>query len=207
MGKLIDLTGQKFGRLTVIERSVSGKHGNARWLCRCDCGGQKTARSGHLIQGRTKSCGCLNAEMSSQRKFKHGCTNTPEFIAWVHIKQRCYNKKDKRYDDYGGRGIKVCDRWLKSFDFFLEDMGLRPIDCSSIDRIDVNGNYEPDNCRWANQTTQANNTRSNRRIEFNGLSLTVSEWGRATGIKSSVIRDRIDRYGWTIEEALTKPTK
>ncbi|ULT55402.1 AP2 domain-containing protein [Neobacillus drentensis] len=163
MTKRIDLTGQRFGRLTVIRFSHTDKRYKVYWDCQCDCGNEKTIVSFNLTSGKTQSCGCLHKEVAAERLLKHGNDRigkrTREYEIWVHMISRCENINDKSFPDYGGRNIKVCDNWRTSFEKFLEDMGERPTDKHSIDRIDVNGNYEPSNCRWATKEVQSRNTR------------------------------------------------
>lgn len=156
--KFTDMTGQKFGRLLVIERSGRSTRGFVAWLCQCDCGGTKIADGGSLREGFVKSCGCLLIETAAERNFKHGRCGTPEHRAWKALRGRCNNPNDPAYANYGGRGIRVCERW-NSFDNFLADMGLKPTPKHSIDRIDNNGNYEPGNCRWATDSQQNKNKR------------------------------------------------
>lgn len=170
MGKFIDETGNKYNYLTVLERDFSleaARRPRAKtfWKCKCDCGNITIVSAYELRKGLTKSCGCLRKKNASQLYVKHGLsrfpdgTIRPEFNAWVGIKTRCYNKNRPEYKRYGGRGIKVCDRWKDSFENFLEDMGERPSPRHSIDRIDVDGDYEPSNCRWATDEMQSRNQR------------------------------------------------
>src|SRR5690349_11893108 len=162
MPPLIDLTERRFGRLLVLERApnVSKK---TVWNCRCDCGSEAVVTGDRLVKGETKSCGCLSLEMTVARNSKHGCaargSYVPEYSSWVGMRKRCNDPNAVGFRAYGGRGIKICTRWQDSFQAFLADMGPRPSLKHSLDRIDVNGDYEPGNCRWATHKQQARNTR------------------------------------------------
>ena len=176
------------------------------WLCQCDCGTIKTVLNTALTNGLTISCGCYHKEHATEFAKTHGFYYHPLYTIWKNMMDRCYNKKCKAYKYYGGRGINVCKRWhdIKNF---VEDLIGRPGKLT-LDRIDNNGNYEPNNCRWVSQKIQCNNTRANRKITFSNLTLTLSEWSEKTNINRDTIRHRLYRYNWTVEDALTTlPTK
>lgn len=166
MGKVINLINLKFGRLTVIKQGKTGNHRQLYWVCNCDCGTKAVEINGSsLRKGITSSCGCYQREIVSKLNTgnqyckTHGMINTSEYTTWAGIKDRCNNQNNAAYKNYGGRGITVCDRWRDSFENFYEDMGPRPSDKHSIDRINNNGNYELCNCRWTTQLEQLRNTR------------------------------------------------
>lgn len=201
----IDLTGHRYGRWVVVgPRVIRAK--NTYWTCRCDCGNTRIVHAGNLRSGGSTSCGCYNSELMTARNTRHNGSRrgrkTVEYVAWEHLRKRCLNPSDKSYEGYGGRGITVCERW-NDFAAFLADMGPRPSPKHSIDRIDVDGPYAPENCRWATAQEQANNKRNNRRLTLNGVTRTMSEWSRITGIGVATILNRIDRRGWSAEYALT----
>lgn len=205
MGKVIDLTGKRFGKLTVIKKHNQDKWGGWNWLCMCDCGNETVVSGVHLRGMKTKSCGCSRKE---SKNFSHKMTGSRIYSIWQAMKSRCYYEKSKAFKHYGGRGIKVCDEWKNSFIRFYEwsmkngyDENAERGQCT-IDRIDVNGNYEPNNCRWATIKQQANNTRRNHFIEYNGKTQTVSEWANELGVEPDSIFNRLQK-GFTEEEALT----
>jgi hypothetical protein len=152
--------------------------------------------------GQTKSCGCLARENLITRETTHGMSRTKEYRTWSHMKERCQNDRCKNYKDYGGRGITVCDEWSNSFEQFYKDMGSRPKK-KSIDRIDVNGNYEPDNCRWATMKTQQNNRTNNHMLTCFGKTQNLMRWSEEVNIKYKILHCRINKHKWSIERALT----
>jgi hypothetical protein len=194
------LPGQQFSQLTVhseLPEHVFPCGITCRvWLCLCSCGNFKEVREPHLRSEHTKSCGCLHTI--------HGLTKTTEFDVWSSIKKRCLNPNHKSYADYGGRGITICPEWRDSFATFLADMGPRPSPQHSIDRIDVNGNYCKENCRWATPREQQNNRRNNHLLTFNGTTMTLAEWSRLTLIHKATLRWRIS-MGWSSEDVLIPP--
>lgn len=266
MGKCRDLTGQKFGRLTVLRRAPNTKQGKAAWFCRCDCGATSVATRSHLIGGNTKSCGCAHpkkrldltgrtygrltviapadsiggmtmwrclcqcgAEVavrtSSLRAGNtnscgclkndsiraistiHGLSSWRIYKIWTGMKSRCSNPNNSHFSNYGGRGIAVCQEW-GSFEAFYDwalTNGYQ--DDLTIERLDVNKNYEPVNCAWIPKSQQSYNTRSNRLIGCNGTVKTIHRWSKETGLPAGTIRARIDKLGWSIERAITEPVR
>lgn len=197
----LDITGMKFGRLTALKQNghdISPSRKHVRWDCVCECGNVVNVRLNALRSGGLKSCGCLKKEAT--HKIKHHMTNTTEYRTWAHIKGRCLRPTHADFYLYGGRGIKICERWANSFEAFYEDMGPKP-DGMSIDRIDVNGDYCKENCRWADNKTQSRNKRNNRFIEFNGMNMCVTDWARHLGIHNSSLWERLKK--WPIEKSLS----
>lgn len=215
MSKLIDMTGWKMkehgfpeSRITVIQKSENKKNDDthAYWLCECDCGKRFVASGKNLRKGKTLSCGCFRKEASSNRNSTHHISKDRLYHIWLSTKARCYNPKLRSYKDYGGRGIIVCNEWKYNFENFekwANENGYR--DDLSIDRIDVNGNYEPSNCRWADILTQANNKRNNVYISYEGETLTLNQWSVKTGINRCTLRYRLYDLKWNVERALTEP--
>jgi hypothetical protein len=203
MGELIDISGQTFGRLAVIERRDNYRGGTS-WLCRCECGTEKVTTSVSLRKGRTRSCGCLARETRGALSYRHGKHHLPEYKVWGSMVQRCTNPRNDAYHNYGGRGIGVCARWRDSFDAFYEDMGPRPSTKHSIERRKNDRGYEPDNCEWATKQQQSRNTRQNRFITHNGETLTATDWERRLGMPRGRLLMRL-WSGWTELEAITIP--
>ena len=203
MAKLKDLTGQKFGRLTVISYYGVIKN-HYYWNCICDCGKKCIVASTNLKSKRLESCGCLNKESVSIRKTKHKKSNTKLYKIWHNMKLRCYNVKNLNYKNYGGRNITICNEWQKFENFYNWSITNGYNDNLSIDRINVNGNYEPNNCRWITIKEQQNNRRNNHLLTFNGKTQTVAQWSKELNISN--LRMRLKR-GWSIERALTTPTR
>lgn len=198
---------KKYNRLTI---KYTYKKNNRTYVhCVCECGNYKDIRLSRLKSGETKSCGCLRKDISRGKGKKKPYSNTKLFYTYHGIKTRCYNTKSTSYKYYGAKGIKMCDEWLNDFKTFQEwayNNGYQENKGLSIDRIDVNGNYEPKNCRWVDNTTQANNRTDNYYITYKGQTLTASEWSKKLGIHNQTIKSRINR-GWSVEKALTTPVK
>lgn len=190
--KPIDMTGQVFGRLKVLASEVNQKN-HTVWVCSCECGKEIRAYGPALRANRHSSCGCLKSERLLARNLTHGETNSAEYRIWTAMKYRCIS-----HERYTERGITVCDRWVESFDNFLNDMGKRPTPMHSIDRIDNAGNYSKENCRWATPTVQNNNTRKNLLVEYEGKQITVAEWCRITGVHPQTAYGRL-RKGYPID--------
>lgn len=202
----IDLTGQRFGSLLVIERTADyiSPSGNktARWLCKCVCGCTTSVNGTDLRRG-TKSCGCLQKKASKEYHTKHGKCNTRLYRIWKGIIVRCTNPKHHSYKLYGAKGITVCDEWRKFESFLKWSVANGYNDALSIDRIDNSQGYCPSNCRWTTTTVQANNTSRNHYVTFRGETHTLIEWSRITGISYNTLRDRINNLKWDAEKALT----
>lgn len=213
MSELKNRIGEKHGRLAVIKRAEDFVCSSGRkvvmWECKCECGNICNVAATSLQRGATKSCGCLNLEKIKDcnikyRKYKYKDIDLYE--RWHNIKKRCYGKNEPAYKNYGARGIKMCDEWLHNFEFFqnwaLQNGYKKEL---TIDRIDNDGNYEPNNCRWATNEIQQNNKRDNTLITFDNETHTLSQWSEITHLNRSTISSRIDKLGWSIEDALTLP--
>lgn len=204
MPQLRNLTGQRFGRLVVVERKAHSTRRSAHWATRCDCGTETIVRGSHLTMGKIVSCGCHRRERTIAVSTVHGMSKSSEFNIWMKIKGRCCNKSNRAYQDYGGRGVRVCDAWLDSFEAFLSDMGPRPSPKHSIDRIDNAGNYEPSNCRWSTAKEQARNRRSNWKIDYDGESHFITDLAARSVVSTRAFVSRI-KAGWPVHNALVTP--
>lgn len=216
--------GEKFNRLKILDEFKDGKNRKAKVIC--ECGTEKTVVKAKVVRGEIKSCGCLSRETAKRNientrrtrvltkearskmggsgrfKKKHGMKNSPEYSAWNSMINRCENPKSCSYKTHGARGISVCRDWRDSFEIFFKDMGVRPSKNHSIDRIDNDGDYTPENCRWATRTEQQSNKGNNRVLAFNGKEMSVAEWSEELGIPYSRISKRL-QYGWSDEKCLT----
>ncbi len=197
--KFIDYTNKKIGKLFLVKYV-----GRSRWECVCDCGFSFEITSQSLRVQNQKRCRfCFYKD-----KTIHGGSGTPEYQAWKHIKERCYDKTDRMYPNYGGRGISMCDRWLGENGVvnFINDVGKRPSKKYSIDRIDVNKNYEPDNCKWSTRKEQNNNKTNTIYIEYKGVKLNLAQWAEKTGMRYSLLSDRYHR-NWDTERIFNQPKR
>lgn len=207
MPALKDITGQRYGRLTVIERHPEiAPGGKVQWSCRCDCGSTTVTTGNRLSIGMVSSCGCLRIEASRQTGLSnssHGMTGSPEYKAWQAMRDRCLKPSVESYPHYGGRGIRTCQSWEESFENFYRDMGPKPSPQHSIDRRDNDGDYTPENCRWADPETQANNRSVNRYYELDGEKLTLAQISRKYGVNYNTLKSRVDRGGMSICDAIS----
>lgn len=204
--KIKDIRGLKFGMLSVTGfAGINAKNNEATWSVICDCGTVAIKDGSALRSGGVKSCGCAKDRMIGAANTKHGDSHKGLYIVWAGMIERCSREKHVAWKDYGGRGIKVCERW-HDYQLFKEDMGDGYAKGLQIDRIEVNGNYEPSNCKWSTPKEQSNNRRNNRRVQFDGLNLTISEWSDKTGFSHAVICKRL-KMGWPIEKVLTHPLR
>lgn len=217
MAAFMDLTGQRFGGLLVLYRDASVRRDRSvttMWMCRCDCQTVRSFSAGGLRKGQVKSCGCLKARVmcaiaSATGESRHGSAErrwASEYNTRRSMIARCHNPNRKDFLHYGGRGIRVCDRWRESFENFFADMGPKPSPKHSIDRIDLNGHYEPGNCRWATVAEQMSNRSDSRYLTIDGVTLTMAEWSRRTGVHNTTIRWR-KRRGFSDPECVARPKK
>lgn len=208
---LIDMTGQRIGRLVVLERDLSRGKRPTMWKCKCDCGNIISAQGSGLRNGHTKSCGCYGREKLLQNNTKHNLSNHRLYRIWAQMKDRCYNPKSHNYKHYGGRGIAVCDEWKNSFESFYSwsiSSGYKddaPRGLYTLDRIDVNGNYCPENCRYTDTKEQSLNKRTTHYLTLNGETKPITVWANEIGVHPTTIDSRIRKHGWSVEKALTTP--
>lgn len=201
--------GKQYAHLLILKEIPTAKYETRKVLCRCDCGTEKIVDFENVISGHTKSCGCYKRTLLIDRSTTHGMSNTRLYKVWGLMIQRCYDKNSRAYKGYGGRGITVCDEWLDNFVEFHDwayshgyNERAAYMECT-LDRIDVNGNYCPENCRWVDAKEQCNNKTTNRKITFNGETHTIAEWAKKYNINYTTLFCRLFKLGWTVEEALT----
>ena len=199
--KAKNLTGQKFGYWVVLSRDENkNKHGHRMFICRCVCGSEKSLRGSMLTSGGSISCGCM---VSKDKNKTHDMSYTRTYKSWSSMKQRCFNKKNSNYPAYGAKGITVCERWINSFENFLSDMGERPKN-TTLDRVDVNGDYEPSNCRWATPMEQTLNRSETVWFEYNGETLCLEHLVKKYKITKTMLLGRLER-GMSLHDAITTP--
>lgn len=198
------VAGTPFGRWTVTDSTPVRKGRDLYFNLKCTCGNTGLKSKGSLVSGKSSSCGCLHSELLSVRAKTHGMSATPIYAVWNMMRQRCQVPTNKQYKDYGGRGIKVCEKW-QNFEGFFEDMGLTPFEGASIERNDTNGDYEKANVRWANREEQNNNTRKTVLYEYKGEKLPSRQLAIKYGINENTLANRLYKYGMTIEAAIETP--
>lgn len=202
MGKRLDLVGQQFERLTAISFAGLTKNGQTLWLCRCSCGAESHVKGTNLQSGNTRSCGCLQRQIVSEKNTTHGASKLPEYQAWADAKRRCTNPNHEYFSHYGGRGIKFL---FNSFEQFYSHIGPRPHKKLSLDRIDNNGHYQIGNVHWATSKEQSNNRRNNVNLVYKGRTQNITDWARELGIHCDTIRYRLLKQGWSVEKAFETP--
>lgn len=201
MGKFIDLTGQRIGRLTVLQQAGKDKNGLLLWKCQCDCGNIFVTRGQDIRRGKSTNCGCRHKEVLQKRNYRHGMAGTRPYRIWKAMHSRCYNPKVPSYADYGGRGIKICDRWKNSFENFWADMHDGYADDLEIDRIDHDADYCPENCRWASDKQQNRNKRNNHFCDTVFGRLTMADLSDISGLSYSAVKSRV-KNGWSGNDIL-----
>lgn len=206
-GKFNDLTGSVFGRLTVIEQAPK-VNGRTAFKCACTCGNTVAVMARSLLSGNTRSCGCLHSEQLKERFTKHGERWTRLYHIWLAMRARCRNSQNTAYKHYGARGISVCAEWDRSYSCFRSWALSHGYDDSlSIDRIDVDGNYCPENCRWVDWDTQCYNKTNTRYLTYKGETKPLGTWARLKGMSRNTLRSRLDFLGWSVEKALETPVQ
>ena len=200
MSKFIDITGKKYNMLTVVKR-IENAGGMPRWLCKCDCGNFTKVRGSNLKSGVVKSCGCL----LHRPTHTHNMSHTPLYRVWNGMKQRCNNPNTPSYKNYGGRGITVCDEWNNSFDAFYEWASKGYAENLTLERIDNEIGYCPENCRWIPKSEQAKNRRSVLKLQHNGETHSLAEWSKLLNVDYKLVHNRICKLGWTFEKAISVP--
>ena len=216
MTRYQDISGRRYGRLVAVRQVSSDGERPTVWLFRCDCGAEKELASTNVIQGSTRSCGCLRREVSGETQLRHGTARrgkkTSEYATWHNIRSRCYSPKNRSYADYGGRGIRVCDRWLNGdgklsgYECFLADMKEKPTPRHTVERIDNDGPYSPDNCVWGIRRAQSRNKRTTIRVVFRGRDVALIDLCDELGLRYRRVADRM-RKGWPLESALFLPPR
>ena len=203
-----NLVGDRFGRVVVLERAGADKHNRALWLCQCDCGNTCIVATNRLTNGTTKSCGCYAKELFQENSKKpvHGMYKSRPFSIWHSMKQRCLNPNCEQFEYYGGKGVKVCEKWM-TFTGFWEDMKNGYSDELTLDRIDGNGNYERSNCRWATRQEQSENKSSNVCLTIDGITAVFKRHCERYGINYSTAYNRVYKHGYSYEDAIKIPTK
>ena len=201
------MIGTRIHKLTVIAEHPEKYRTMKRWICLCDCGNQTIVANSNLKNNHTKSCGCHKKEAAGTHSLTHGKTKTKEYRAWRSMKERCSLPSNIMWKNYGGRGIKICDRWIGSFECFLKDMGELPFKGAQLDRIDNNGNYEPSNCRWVTKFQNMLNKRNTVIVEYNGKSQTLKEWSIELNMNYNLLIRRLKGQKWTVEQTLSTPVE
>ena len=202
MPKIVDMTGQRFGRWTILERALNKREGiQAAWFCRCDCGVGRVVPGARLRSGQSRSCGCLRDELAASRGTTHGWSASSVYVCWTLLIQRCTNPNNTLWHRYGGRGIECR---FTSFEQFRVELGPRPSPRHTCDRIDNEGHYEPGNVQWSTQKEQARNRSSNRLITWRGKTQCLAAWADELSIPYKTLHARLS-HGWSVEKALTTP--